>query len=264
MNNDKRNAESSGSGEIGPHKSVGNGRSGRSCPPYNPGLHKLVEGKQAWAQPLDDDARAQGFVGWHQRGYLPHHDVPGVTQFVTFRLHDSMPADRRGEWEALLRIEDNRQRRTKLEGYLDRGLGECWLQQPAVAALVEGALRFFDSQRYRLLAWVVMPNHVHVLVEMWDTPLVKLLHSWKSYSSGEANKLLQRQGRFWQHEYWDTRMRDEEQRRRAVRYIERNPVQARLVEAAQEWPWSSGRFRDAHGVLLLPESPSGRRLKAGE
>jgi len=230
-------------------------RSGRSCPPYNPGLHQLVKGKQAWATPLGDEAKARGFAGWHQRGYLPHHDAPGVTQFITLRLHDAMPASRRSEWEALLRIEDNRQRRMKLEAYLDRGLGECWLRQPRIAALVEGALRFFDGQRYWLRAWVVMPNHAHVLVEVWQTPLAELLHSWKGFTARAANKLLGREGTFWQREYWDTRMRNAEQARKAVRYIEANPVKARLAAEAKEWEWSSARFRDGFGVLRLPAAP---------
>ena len=57
-----------------------------STPPYNPGLQKLVDGKQAWAIPLDEEAKAKGFVGWHQRGYLPHYDAPWVTQIITLRL----------------------------------------------------------------------------------------------------------------------------------------------------------------------------------
>src|ERR1017187_4508943 len=129
-----------------------------SRPSYNPGLQKLVEGKKAWTEPLSDEAKAQGFLGWHQRGYIPHCNFPDVTQFVTLRLDDSMPASRRSEWEALLHLEDKRERRTKLEEYLDRGFGECPLKQPAIAELVENALRFFDGQRYRLQAWVIMPN----------------------------------------------------------------------------------------------------------
>ena len=241
----------------GRDKPAASRRSGRPCPPYNPALHQLVKGKQAWAEPLDDEAKAQGFEGWHQRGYLPHHDVPGVTQFVTLRLHDAMPASRRSEWEALLRIEDNRQRRTKLEAYLDRGFGECWLGQPRIASLVEGALRFFDGQRYRLRAWVVMPNHAHVLVEVWETPLAEVLRSWKGFTARAANKLLGREGAFWQREYWDTRMRNAEQARTAVRYIEANPVKVRLAGEAKEWAWGSARFRDGVGVLQLPVAPGG-------
>ena len=170
----------------------------RSAPPYNPGLQQLVEGKQAWAVPLDEDAKAKGFLGWHQRGYLPHYDAPGVTQILTLRLVDSLPASRRFEWEAMLKIENHRERRKRLESYLDRGLGECWLRQPAIAELAEGALRFFDGERYRLGAWVVMPNHVHLLVEVWDVPLSELVKSWKDFVAKKANKLLQRRGAFWE------------------------------------------------------------------
>jgi REP element-mobilizing transposase RayT len=217
----------------------------------------MVKGKQAWSEPLDDEAKAKGFRGWHQRGYLPHHDVPGVTQFVTLRLHDAMPASRRSEWEVLLRIEDNRKRRTKLEEYLDRGLGECWLRQSRIAAVVENALRFFEGQRYRLLAWVVMPNHAHVLVEVWHTPLAELLHSWKGFTARKANRLLGRTGAFWEREYWDTRMRDDEHQRKALRYIEANPVKAHLVTEPKEWAFSSARFRDEYGVLRLPAATAG-------
>jgi putative transposase len=221
----------------------------------------LVEGKQDWSQPLSDEAKANGFLGWHQRGYLPHHDVPGVIQFVTFRLHDAMPTSRRSEWEALLRIEDDRQRRTKLEEYLDRGLGECWLRRPAVARLVENALRFFDGDRYRLRAWAVMPNHVHVLLDVWQTPLAELLPSWKGFTARKANKLLERRGELWEREYWDTRMRDEEQARKALRYVESNPVKAKLVAEARKWPWGSARFRDETGALRTePERRHGAGL----
>ena len=282
-----------------------------STPPYNPGLHQLVEGKQTWAVPLDEAAKAKGFLGWHQRGYLPHYDVPGVTQIVTLRLADSLPASRRGEWEHLLRIENDhasaaeisrsqsgappsrsadvrvglthgksmmpenhqptpancgsdtqsrsqtgaplraagRARRRKLEEYLDRGLGECWLRQPAIAKLTEDALRYFDGQRYTLAAWVVMPNHVHLLVDVWEVPLAELIKSWKSHVARAANKLLGRSGPFWEREYLDTVIADEKQRQTAVRYIENNPVKAALVRVARQWPWSSARLRDEFGRL---------------
>ena len=224
-------------------------RARSSTPPYNPGLQKLVDGKQVWAVPLDEDAKAKGFLGWHQRGYLPHYDAPGVTQIVTLRLADSLPASRHSEWEHLLCIEDNRERRRRLEAYLDRGLGECWLRQPAIAKLTEDALRFFDGQRYQLQAWVVMPNHVHLLVDVWETPLAKLVKSWKIFVAREANKLLDRSGEFWEREYLDTVIEDEDHRRTAVRYIENNPTKAKLVLDPKEWPWSSARFRDEFGRI---------------
>lgn len=257
----------------------------RSTPPYNPGLQKLVDGKQAWAGPLDADAQAQGFRGWHQRGYLPHYDAPGITQIVTLRLADSLPASRRSEWEYLLRIENDRaslpagapacsrligsnqaqsrsqtgaplrhreaarERRRRLEAYLDRGLGECLLRQPVIAQLTEDALRFFDGQRYQLQAWVVMPNHVHLLVDVWDTPLAEMVKSWKIFIARGANKRLDRSGEFWEREYLDTVIEDEEHRRTATRYIENNPTKAKLVLDPKAWPWSSARWRDESGRL---------------
>ena len=105
--------------------------------PYNPELQKLVAEKQAWSGPITESPDGTEFRGWHQRGYLPHCDNPAVTQFVTIRLHDSLPASRRGEWESLLKIEDVRERRERLETYLDRGAGECWLARPEIAKCAE-------------------------------------------------------------------------------------------------------------------------------
>ena len=221
----------------------------RSTPPYNPGLQKLVEGKQAWAFPLDDDAKGKGFRGWHQRGYLPHYDAPDITQFVTIRLQDSLPASRRGEWEHLLKIEDDRQRRRRLEEYLDRSLGECWLGQEEIATIAESALRHFDGERYGLAAWVVMPNHLHLLVNVWDVPVAMLIRDWKSFIAHEGNRVLERSGEFWEREYLDTVVKDDAHRQRAVKYIESNPVKAGLARDANEWPWSSARYRDEYGRL---------------
>jgi REP element-mobilizing transposase RayT len=229
----------------------------RSGPPYNPGLHALVTSKQAWTEPLESDAIGNGFLGWHQRGYLPHRDAPGLVQFVTFRLAGAMPGSRRAEWEAILQLEENRTRRLRLEEYLDRGLGECWLRDSNLASIVAEALRFFEGDRYRLRAWVVMPNHVHVLLETLAVPLAQILQSWKSYTARTANRLLGRTGIFWEREYWDTWIRDEAQEKKAVRYIESNPVKAGLVREASAWSWSSARFRDEYGQLRLPEETSG-------
>src|SRR6266849_1534272 len=103
-------------------------------------LRELVAEKNCWSdRSLTDAEQALGFLGWHERGYLPHCDFPGLIQFVTFRLFDSMPASKREEWEHLLAIEDVREKRTKLEDYLDRGAGECHLRDPRIARLAEDA-----------------------------------------------------------------------------------------------------------------------------
>jgi REP element-mobilizing transposase RayT len=229
-------------------------------------LRLLVAGKQQWSEPLADGVKVRGFKGWHERGYLPHCDLPGLVQFVTFRLWDSMPASRKGEWEHLLAVSTrsdaprsgtqgnvtqvgarsiaSREQRIKLEEYLDRGLGECFLREPRVAALVEKVIRFHHGQRFELLAWVVMPNHVHVLVQVGQTPLTRIVQNWKSIAAVEANKLLGRTGRFWQPDYWDRYMRDAGQALKAVRYIENNPVKANLCRTPEDWPFSSARFRN--------------------
>lgn len=217
--------------------------------PYNPGLEKLVRAKQEWSGPVDPGDEGHGFAGWHQRGYLPHRDSPGLRQLVTFRLADAMPASRRSEWEAFAHLEDSREGRKKLEEYLDAGMGECWLRDSRIADVAEGALRFFDKERYQLLAWVVMPNHVHVLVEVWDVPLSDLARSWKRFIAREANKIVGRTGAFWEREYWDTWMRDDKHTVSAVKYVEWNPVKAYLARDPKDWRWSSARFRDEFGQL---------------
>ena len=239
-------------------------------------LRELVADKNRWSRILTDEERALGFLGWHERGYLPHCDYPGLVQFVTFRLADSMPASRRGEWEHLLAIEDVREKRTKLMAYLDRGVGECHLRDPRIAKLCEDAMLFFNDQRYELLAWCVMPNHVHVLVHVWQTPLGKMVQSWKRHIATQAEPYLSErrsptrqvlgndanvparraalQALRWEREYWDTFMRSEEQKRKAMRYIEGNPVKAKLCRAAEDWAFSSARFRDEYRRLITPQT----------
>lgn len=222
-------------------------------PPYNPGVRDLVEGKRAWSRPLTRDELLRGFPGWHENGYLPHRDEPGLVQFVTFRLADAFPAELHWEWEALLKIEDDHKRRIELEKYLDRGRGACHLRCSEVARLVEGALLFRHGADYDLRAWVVMPNHVHVLFLVQDVPMWRLVDAWKGYTAKAANRLLERRGTLWQAGYWDTYMRDPAHEARARHYIEHNPAKAKLLALPKAWPWSSARFRDAYGRLCLPE-----------
>ena len=181
---------------------------------------------------------------WHDRGYLPHFEGGEVVQSITFRLHDSLPSTLRAEWAAELeRLPENERtihHRKRIEAALDRGHGACFLANPHIARLVADALQRFDGERYRLHAWCVMPNHVHVVV----TPLAghtlsSILHSWKSFTASKANTHLGRRGGFWMQEYFDRAIRDERHFRAAVEYVEHNPVGAGLCEAPQHWPWSS-------------------------
>jgi REP element-mobilizing transposase RayT len=203
-------------------------------------------------RPLAQEEIKQGFRGWHENGYLPHRDEPGLIQFVTFRLADAFPQEVRAEWQALLAIEDERQRKLKLEAYLDKGRGECLLRRTEIASLIEESLRFRHDTQYELRAWVVMPNHVHLLLRVQDIPMCQLVDAWKGFTAKKANRILGRKGRFWQDGYWDTYMRDADHEVRARHYIENNPTKAGLVALSKEWPWSSARFRDRYERLCFP------------
>lgn len=211
----------------------------------------MVSEKQRWSGVSKQELMKQGFRGWHERGYLPHRDEPGLTQFVTFRLADSFPRSLRSEWEFLWKLEDDRERRKELEAYLDLGRGASHLAQPKAAELVENALRYFDRQRYELRAWVIMPNHVHVLFKPTAMPMSQVVGSWKKYTAHEANQALDLQGQFWGEDYWDTYMRDAAHELKSRRYIENNPVKAKLSRDPKGYRWSSSRFRDENGLLHL-------------
>ena len=210
-------------------------------------VYQTVARKRACEGPLEPgeaelEARL-GSKGWHTRGYLPHYDKPGTLQMLTFRLADAMPAARRHEWQALLRIENKRERRTKLEAYLDLGRGQCVLRDLRCAAAVEEVVLRFDGKRYRLAAWAVMPNHFHALVELWTITLGELTKAWKGVSAWRVNQILGRRGPLWQEDYWDRYIRDEEHFRKAKRYIESNPVKVGLTAMAAEWRWSSANAK---------------------
>jgi len=129
-----------------------------------------------------------------------------------------------------------------IEAYLDRGAGTRYLRQPALADEVVHALRHFDGQRYRLLAWSVMPNHVHVVVRMLPSwTLASVVHSWKSFTAKRANQILHAHGTFWQRECYDHLIRDEGEFERSIRYVAENPGKAGL----ENWPWVWVCGRDA-------------------
>ena len=190
---------------------------------------------------------------WRSRGYLPHFDEPGEVQSITFRLFDSVPVGVLEAWKAELQL-TGREPATdakrvelarRIEKYEDAGHGACFLRDPRVAGLVEQALQFFDGERYFLLAWCVMANHVHVLIETLEGhALEDVLHSWKSYTAKEANKVLGRTGEFWMKEYHDRYMRDARHMGNTIQYIEENPIAAGSVNRARDWRWCSARLRE--------------------
>jgi REP element-mobilizing transposase RayT len=123
--------------------------------------------------------------------------------------------------------------------------------------MVEDALLHFDGERYRIHAWVIMPNHVHVLFTPYGAFMLEdILHSWKSFTAKKANRLLEMVGKFWQEEYFDRFIRDELHFSRALEYIEFNPVKAGLCLKSIDWRFTSARYRatrnDAGETPALP------------
>jgi REP element-mobilizing transposase RayT len=215
---------------------------------------------------------------------LPHIKKEGAAYFVTFRLADSLPAlevDRLVRERAALLADALAHKRPltwheeqqlwawyseKVERLLDAGQGDCWLRRADIAGLVANALKFFDGERYELRSWVVMPNHVHAVV--WPRPghtLGKILHSWKSFTATQANRLLQREHQpFWQTESYDHWIRDDDERVRLVVYVEANPVKARLCARPEDWPWSSAHDRAvAAGLVAAGILPPGAQPNKG-
>jgi len=222
---------------------------------------------------------------WHSRGYLPHFDGREATQHVTFHLADSLPKEVRERMEEEVRtLPPERQdieRRQRVEAWIDSGQGSCVLRQPAVAALVQGAFWHFDGLRYRLLAWVVMPNHVHVLFQPLNNwAVARIVASWKKLTArgicdfrkagtaGNANLDPQTHTSafgspipigtnptpVWYPEYWDRFIRNDRHFQQTVEYIHQNPVKAGLVGRPEDWRWSSASLDSgkAAGTAALP------------
>ena len=180
---------------------------------------------------------------WH-RTYLPHFEAGATAQHITFRLADSLPATILAQWEVeLSKLEQRDQdleRRQRIEAYLDAGHGSCALRDPQIAELVANALHYFDGSRYELHEWVVMPNHVHALITpLYENSLSSILQAWKSYTAKEANRILGRTGSFWQADYFDRVIRNEQHWNATVAYIHENPVRAGLCDAPTGWLFSS-------------------------
>ncbi|NQZ55971.1 MAG: transposase [Lentisphaeraceae bacterium] len=205
---------------------------------------------------------------WYSRGYLPHYDAAEKYQMITYRLADSLPqevlkrevlgARASCPQNTLLKypqktFQHDAQKRKYIEEHLDKGYGSCLLKIPEVAEIVVDAWKFFDRQRYEIIAYVVMPTHVHILIKTYQGFLLKsVVHSWKSYTANEINKYLREnevksagkmpalpaKNGVWQEDYWDRFIRDEKHFKSAVAYILDNPLKAGLCESRENWPWS--------------------------
>lgn len=220
----------------------------------NRGLERVKFQLRADGVPVDPPNPLR--TGIHSRGYLPHVKRDGASYFVTFRLADSLPKEvllrfEREHAEALRRLPANAnpgqageihlELRRKIERYLDKGAGECHLRRPEIAGMIADALRHFQNQQYLLDDWVVMPNHVHLI--LWPMPnftLSSILQCRKRHTARQANLILGTTGEtFWQRESYDHWIRNDDEKSRIRGYIRLNPVNAGLCKSPEDWKWSS-------------------------
>ena len=197
----------------------------------------------------------------HTRGYLPHIENK-TYQTITFRLNDSVPRAVIDQWKAQLREEGNDkmcekdnqsgdseavQLRKLIDEYEDMGYGECLLKDEKIAQIVKDALFYHDGKRYRLLSWCIMPNHVHVVIEvLGGFTLSTILQGWKSYTAHVICKVLGRKGRIWMPEYFDRYIRSDQHLKSAIDYVENNPVKAGLVATPSEWRFGTAGVHARH------------------
>ena len=168
---------------------------------------------------------------------LPHHYAVGQPIFLTWRLAGSLPANR-----CFPAASTSGQAFLAMDLILDAArTGPRSLGMPEIASAVVAAIQYRDSRHYQLHSYVVMPNHVHLLV----TPIEdvsKMMQSLKRFTARQANEILGQTGQpFWQEESYDRLVRNETEFQRIARYIETNPVRAGLASTIEEFPCSSGR-----------------------
>ena len=191
---------------------------------------------------------------------LPHWSSKTAIYHIAFRLHDSIPVSKREElilerfeMEEKLNLIDrdlteNEMKEIqylyseKVESFLDSGFGNCYLGNPEIAELVSKALQFYEGAKYHLHAWCIMPNHVHVIFEVLSEEqagnlhsMSKILHSWKSYTASQANRILNRSGNFWQKDYYNHIIRSEKEYRFQIEYVWENSDKANLKNFVWRW-----------------------------
>lgn len=191
-------------------------------------------------------------------GHLPHWQQPGATYFITYRTIDSIPQaamnlilrsrDDWLSWHGIDATKDEWHRQlgslsmrlqatfrrmfaTEFENQLDQLAGECELRRPELAKIVADSLHHFDGERYRIGAFVVMPNHVHVLARVFPNhAMLDQCYSWKHFQAYRIHQALSLTGHFFQSESFDHLVRDDDHFWKFHRYIAANPEKARLSE----------------------------------
>ncbi len=182
--------------------------------------------------------------GRRTQNHLPHWEQEGALYFVNFHLADSLPAEFRirlkrerdawlarhpHPWAPEIEKEYHERFLAAIERCLDEGRGACPLKRPECRAIVADAMRHFDGERVDVMAFVIMPNHVHAaIIPRTGFHLEQLIHSWKQWTAKRVNPLIGERGKFWQEDYFDSILRDGEHLGRVLRYIRNNPAKASL------------------------------------
>jgi putative transposase len=187
----------------------------------------------------------------HHFRRLPHIFDEGATLFITWHLAGSLPRERyppRGKMNSGAAF-------VWMDRFLDAGgEGPLWLAREEIAKIVEEALH---RQNCEIHAYVIMPNHVHVLLAPRVAP-ARLMQSIKGASAREANKILGISGKpFWQHESYDHMVRSADEFNKIRRYIENNPVKAGLADTPESYRWSSAWSGWREFQLAAPASGGG-------
>jgi REP element-mobilizing transposase RayT len=186
---------------------------------------------------------------------LPHVHETDRPVFLTWRLHDSLPTHRVFPAGALT----SGQAFAAMDRLLDEArCGAFYLRQPAVADMIVEAVQYNANilAHYSLHAFVVMPNHVHLLATP-TVPLPKLTKSLKGITGKRANAMLALTGKpFWQEESYDHMVRHEREFEKIRNYIEENPVRARLVRKAREYRWSSAGWATGGSPAVQGDRPT--------
>ncbi len=192
------------------------------------------------------------------RRRLPHLCATQQSVFLTWRLYDNLPPHRVFPTSALT----SGQAFDAMDRLLDEACsGSFYLRQPAVANMIVEAIQYNASTlgHYVLHAFVVMPNHVHLLATP-AVPLPKLTKSLKGITAKRANAMLGLTRKpFWQEESYDRLVRHEREFGKIWNYIEGNPVRAGLVRDASEYRWSSAGWAMAGGATRGSPADQGVR-----
>lgn len=186
---------------------------------------------------------------------LPHWSQAGALSFITWRTWDSLPKTvlerwltERDEWlgkhgigpatdwskqlQSLDVAAQNQVREfisDRWNELLDSCFGACVFRQRELSRIVENSLQHFDGDRYELTDFIIMPNHVHLLVAFPDErSMLEQCDSWKHFTATQINRRLCRSGRFWQQDSFDHLVRSVEQFEFLRRYIAENPKRAKL------------------------------------